>query len=157
MIHPGLTRGVACLAVVCGLIAGPTAGASGSEASIKRVIVSYGSRIDIAEGHVLAAVGVFKENKDRAPLDAAIAKSVAVLRGLRTKVGRQAAIAPNVKRAKTKIEGGLKDIIVAYGQLVVAYNELSSSQEAAEKEAAGALELTHKGHDELVAGLKLLR
>jgi N-acetylglutamate synthase/N-acetylornithine aminotransferase len=70
---------------------GSVASASASSASIKAAIESYGSKIDVAEGRVLTAVGEYKTTKNPSGVQSAIGESVAVLSALRSKVQHQAA------------------------------------------------------------------
>jgi hypothetical protein len=147
---------MACTAVLCGVLIGPVSSASASKASIKAAIVSYGSKIDVAEGGVLTAVGEYKETKDPAPIEAAITKSVAVIGALKAKVARQSAAAPRVKRAKSKIQAGLQAVIVGYDELSTAYGEIASQPEAASSEAAKADAVVKKGREQLSEGVRLL-
>lgn len=152
-------RLTACVAVLSGLLIGPVSSASASKASIKSAIVSYSSKIDVAEGGVLTAVGEYKaapDPKDPAGVEAAISKSVAVLGALKTKVARQSAAAPRVKRAKSKIQAGLQAVIVGYKELSVAYGEIASQPEAASSEATKADLVVKKGRKQLSEGVKLL-
>jgi hypothetical protein len=160
MTYRRLVRVAVCAATLCGAIVGPVAGASASVASIKAAIVSYNSKIDVAEGHVLTAVGEYKESKDPkdpAGVEAAIGNSVAVIGSLKAKVAHQSAATRRAKRAKAKILAGLQAIIVGYKELSSAYVETTTSPEAAMTEATKAAILAKKGRKELGEGVKLLR
>ena len=59
LTRAGAARAAVCMAVLGGALAGPVAGASASDASIKSVIKSYDSKILVAEGHVVTALGEY--------------------------------------------------------------------------------------------------
>ncbi len=152
-------RVMACVAMLCGALVGPVSSASASKASIKAAIVSYSSKIDVAEGGVLTAVGEYKaapDPKDPAGVEAAISKSVTVLGALKAKVAKQSAAAPRVKKAKRKIGAGLQAVIVGYDELSTAYGEIASQPEAASSEAAKAEVVVKQGRKQLTEGIKLL-
>jgi hypothetical protein len=159
MTYRAVARFVACTATLCFAIMGPVAAASASSKSIKAVIVSYSPKVDIAEGHVVTAVGEYEasaEPKSPAGVEAAIANSVAVLSALKAKVADQPARKPRVKKARTKIVKGLQAVIVGYGDLSVAYEQKATNQEAATVEANKADALAAEGRKELQSGVKLL-
>jgi hypothetical protein len=89
MTYRGLTRLAALKATLLGVALTPAANASASVASIKAVILSYGPRIHVAEGHVLTALGEYKESTGPAEVESAIGGSIAVLGSLKTKVAEQ--------------------------------------------------------------------
>ncbi|GEM_PF-1757898 len=159
MTHRRLACIAGCLVTLCGAIMGPVATASASSKSIKAVIVSYNPKIDIAEGHIVTAVGEYEASadpKDPAGVQAAISGSVAVLSSLKAKVAQQSAGAPRVKKAKTKVEKGLEGVIVGYRDLSTAYGEKATSQIAATIEANRAEVLVNEGRKKLLEGVKLL-
>lgn len=147
---------IAGLLLAIGVLAGPVAGASASDASIKAAFKKYNPKIDIAEGHVLAAVGTYETSHIAAPVETAISESVAVLAGLRADVARQSAGKPRVKKAKQLIVKGLSELISAYGKLKTAFAEKAAEPEAAKIEAAAAVVQTTAGRKQLLAGAKLL-
>jgi hypothetical protein len=153
----GGIRAVVAAAAVLGVLAGPVAGASASDASIKSVIKSYDSKILVAEGHVVSALGEYKTTGDPTKVDAAITKSVAVLRSLKTAIGTQSASSTKVKEGKIKVEKGLKGVIVAYLHLKTAFGEKSASPAAAKEQASKALKSLKEANSELKEGAKLLR
>jgi hypothetical protein len=152
----GAVRAAVCVAAL-GVLAGPVAGASASDASIKSVIKSYSSKILVAEGHVVTALGEYKQSGDPTKVDAAIAKSVAVLRSLKSAIGTQSASSTKVKEGKIKVEKGLKGLIVAYEHLKIAFGEKSASPTAAKEQASKALKSLKEASGELKEGSKLLR
>lgn len=159
MTFRAAARFAVCTATLCFVIIGPVATASASSKSIKAAIVSYSPKIDIAEGHVVTAVGEYEESadpKNPAGVEAAIANSVAVLSALKAKVADQPARKPRVKRGKTKVEKGLQAVIVGYRDLSIAYEERATNQEAANVEANKADVLVTKGRKELDEGVELL-
>jgi hypothetical protein len=159
MTYRTAARFAACTATLCGVIMAPVTAASASSESIKAAIVSYNAKIDIAEGHVVTAVGEFEQSqdpKDPAGVEAAIGGSVAVLGSLKAKVAHQSAHAPRAKRAKAKVEKGLQAVIVGYKDLSTAYAEKATNQEAATTEVNKAEVLVKKGRKELLEGVKLL-
>ena len=140
----------ACVAAV------PVSGASASKASIKTVLKSFSGKVDVAEGHVLTALGTYKSTHDPAPVDAAIGSSVKVLKELRSKIAAQSASKPPVKAAKTKLLKGIAAVIVAYEHLGTAYQEHGSSPPTAEAEAKLALSELKTGLKQLKEAAKLL-
>lgn len=152
-------RVIPCVAMLCGVLIGPTSVATANKASIRAAITSYSSKVDVAEGRVLTAVGEYKESKDPkdpAGVQAAIANSVAVITALKAKVALQSAVAPRVRKAKRKVESGLQAIIVGYKELSVAYGENATSPEAAAAEATKAEVAVKQGRKQLTEGVKLL-
>src|SRR5271157_2649215 len=86
MTRPTVLRLAGCAAVICSSMGWAASPAWASRASIRAAIVSYMPRVDVAEGHVLVALGEYKERHDPAPLEAAIADSVSVIGELRQAV-----------------------------------------------------------------------
>jgi hypothetical protein len=156
MTHRGLTRLAALTATLCGVTIAPATEASASVASIKAVIVSYGQRIDVAEGHVLTALGEYKESTGPAEVESAIGDSVAVLGSLKRKVAEQTVGTRRARKGKAKIESGLHAVIVAYEDLSEAYAERTSNRAAAVTEATNAEAQVKEGQKDLRAGVKLL-
>jgi hypothetical protein len=144
---------------LCCVAIGPVATSSASSKSIKTVIRSYNGKVEVAEGKVVTAAGSYEESsapKNPAPVEAAISESVTVLRSLKAKVALQSAHAARVKKAKAKIEKGIGEVIVGYGYLTAAFAEKATNAEAATTEAEKAAALAEEGHNNLVAGVKLL-
>ena len=156
MTYRGVVRWIAGAASLCGAIVGPVSAAGASSGSIKAAIVSYGPKIDVAEGHVLTAIGEYKESKNPTAVQAAISSSVGVLGSLKSDVAHQSARAPRVKKARAKVEGGLQAVIAGYQDLSTAYGEAAASPEAAGTEATNAVIAVKKGQTELREGVKLL-
>jgi hypothetical protein len=142
--------------VAAGALGGPVAGAAASAKSIKAVIKSYNSKIDVAEGHVLTALGTYETDHVAAPLETAITESVAVLNALRAKVAHQPAAKPKVRKARTLIVKGLGELIASYGNLKTAFSEKATEPEAAKVAATAALVEVAAGRKRLLAGVKLL-
>jgi hypothetical protein len=151
MNYRAMARAGACMATLGAVMLGPVSGASASSASIKAAFKSYSGKIDVAEGHVVTAIGEYKTSKNAVPVQTAISESITVLGGLKSKVAAQPAGKPKVKKAKRKIEAGLQAVIVSYGLLSTAIGEDASNPEAAKAEAA-----VKKGRVELLEGVKLL-
>jgi hypothetical protein len=150
-------RALACGAVLSAVLAGPIAGASASDASIKSVIKSYDSKILVAEGHVVSALGEYKKSGDPSGVTSAITASVGVLRSLKSAIAGQSASSPKVKQGKAKFEKGLQKIIVGYQHLKTAFGEKKASPQAAKQQAAIALSSLKRAKKELNEGAKLLR
>jgi hypothetical protein len=146
----------AVLLLSCSFCIGSASAAWGSESSIKAVILSYAGKIDIVEGRVVTAVGEFRETKNVAPLETAISGSVSVLRTLQAKLSRQGAHSTRVKKAKAKIVGGLRDLVVAYEELAAVYNEYLTNPTSARSTALSAQGLVVEGRNEVIQGIKLL-
>jgi hypothetical protein len=157
MNKPLFIRALVCASMLCGLAAAQAVPASASESSIKAAIRSYNSKLLEAEGHVVSALGEYKQSKQPAGVQSALQGSVTVISALRSKIAAQSAGRPRVKRAKLKIEKGLGAVIVAYRGLETAYGEKGASPEAAEAEAAKALVAVKRGRKELLEGVKLLK
>jgi hypothetical protein len=149
-------RAVACAAVLGGVLAGPIAGASASDASIKSVIKSYGSKILVAEGHVVSALGEYKKSGDPSGVTSAITASVGVLRSLKSAIAGQSASSPKVKQGKAKFEKGLQKIIAGYQHLKTAFGEKKASPQAAKQQATIALNSLKRAKKELNEGARLL-
>jgi hypothetical protein len=145
-----------CAAVVGGALAGPVAGASASDASIKAVIKSYNSKILVAEGHALTALGEYKSTGNPANVQSALTQSIDVLSSLKSKIAGQSASSSKVKEGKAKFEKGLAAVIVAYRRLKTAIGEKKSSPEAAKTEAKKAVSAVKVARKELLEGAKLL-
>jgi hypothetical protein len=144
-----------CLAV---LGAASYAGtASASDASIKAAIKTYAPRILVAEGHVLSAVGAYKTSGKPAGVESALTKAIEVFRSLKSKIAAQSAVAPNVKKGKSKLIKGLTAVIAAYQHLKTAFAIKAVNSAAAKKQAEKATEAVRKGRKELREGLLLLK
>lgn len=150
-------RRIVTLAIVCGAFVGPVAGASASDASIKAVIKSYNPKILVAEGHVVSAIGAYKQTGNPTSVQAALTKAVGVFQGLKTKIAAQSASQPRVKAGKAKLEKGLQSVIVAYKKLAKAFGEKHASPAMAKAEAKTALSEVKKGRAQLAEGVKLLQ
>jgi hypothetical protein len=150
------SRALALAALVCSVALIPVASASASGASIKSAIKSYNSKILVAEGHVVSALGEYKQTKNPAGVQAALSESITVISALKSKVAHQSAGRPRVKKAKLKIEKGLEAIIVSYQKLATAYGEKTANPEAAIAEGTKALAAVKVGRKELLEGVKLL-
>lgn len=151
-----VVRAVACTAILGGVLAGPVAGASASDASIKAVIKSYDSKILVSEGHVVTAIGNYKKSGSPSGVTTAIGKSIVVLRSLKSAIGAQSASSTKVKEGKVKFEKGLKGVIVAYEHLKTAFGEKQASPQAAKVQASKALKSLKQAKSELREGAKLL-
>jgi hypothetical protein len=151
-----VARLTAPIAVLLCVAMGPVADASASAKSIKSAIRSFSSKILVAEGHVLSAGGEYETSKDPTGVIEAISQSVSVLSALEVKVAHQPALAPRVKRARSKVVHGLHTVIVGYEQLSGAFGEKAMDPEAAKVAAAAAEVLATKGRNELKQGVKLL-
>jgi hypothetical protein len=147
---------IAGLLIASGALAGPVAGASASDASIKAAFKKYNPKVDIAEGRVLSAAGVYETDHVAAPVETAITESATVLAGLRADVARQSAGRPRVKKAKRLIVKGLGVLISAYGKLKLAYSEKATEPEAAKIEATASVAQVTAGRKQLLAGANLL-
>ncbi len=135
----------------------PVAGASASDASIKSLIKSYNSKLLVAEGHLVSAIGEYKTSRNPAPVITDLDHSISVLRSLKTKVSAQTAASTRVKRGKAKLVNGLQAVIVAYGHLKVAIGEKAGSPAAAKENAVKADAAVKRGRKDLDEGLLLLK
>jgi hypothetical protein len=147
---------VLCMAVLGALLVGPVSGASASDASIKAVIKSYTSKIDLAEGHLLSEIGRYAKSGNPTKVDAALGRSIEVFTSLKAKIAAQSASSGRVKRGKAKFEKGLGKIVTAYRRLKTAFGEKKSSPSAAKAEAKKALTAVKSGRRELREGARLL-
>jgi hypothetical protein len=151
-----MLRAVLLLAVSATVLVGPVSGASASKASIRAALKSYSGKVDEAEGGVLTALGAYKASKEPAPVEAALGKSVTVLKALKAKIATQSASGAKIKTAKTKLLKGLGAVTVAYEHLGTAFSEHGTDQSAAEAEAKAALLKVKAGQKELKEAAKLL-
>jgi hypothetical protein len=149
-------RLVLCAVMLGGVFAGSVTGASASDASIKAVIKSYNSKILVAEGHVVSAIGEFKDSGNPTKVQAALQKSITVLGALESKISAQSASSPKIKLGKAKFDKGLQSVVVAYRRLKAAFGEKKVSPQAAKAEAKKAVLAVAKGRKELREGAKLL-
>lgn len=133
------------------------AGALASKASILRAIVKASPKIAVVEGHVLSAEGEYSSTKEPAPVEAAIDKSVLVLRALEHKVAAQSAARPMVKRARSKIVRGLAAIVAGYGDLKSAFADKVTDPTTSKAEATTALSAVKTGKKQLESGVLLLK
>jgi hypothetical protein len=152
-----LARVFACLAVVGAILAVPVSGASASDASIKNLIKSYNSKLLVAEGHLISAIGEYKTNRNPAPVVSALDRSISVLRSLKTSIAGQTAASTRVKEGKAKLVKGLQSVIVAYGKLKIAIGEKAGSPTAAVENAKKADAAVKAGRKQLDEGLILLK
>jgi hypothetical protein len=159
MTHTRLARTVACTMALCGalMLIGPVAGASASDQSIKGLIKTYSSKILESEGRLISAIGVYKTNRNPAPVVTALDDSIDVLRSLKTKISNQTAVSTRVKEGKTKLIKGLQAVIIAYGHLKVAVGEKAGAPSAAKENAEKADLAVKRGRLQLAEGLKLLK
>ena len=156
MTNRAATRVSACIATLCCVFIGPVASASASSESIRAALVSYLGKIDTAESHVQTALNEYKVSNDPAGVQQALSGAIAVMNGMEFKVERQAAVAPRVKEAKTKVEKGLQKVIVGYEELAIAYGERAANPQAAVTTATRAVKLVKQGGAELREGVNLL-
>jgi hypothetical protein len=148
---------VVCAVLICSaLTAGFTASASASDASIKAVLKSFNSKILVAEGHVVSAIGEYKKTGNPTAVRGAIGKSIIVLDSLKNKVSVQSASSGRVKAGKAKLVKGLTSVVSAYKKLSIAFGEKKVSPAAAKAEAVKAVSAVKKGRTELREAVKLL-
>jgi hypothetical protein len=157
MSHMRPARVVACMAVVCGMLIVSVAGASASDASIKRAIKTYNPKILVAEGHLVTAIGEYKTSGNPAPVITDLDASIRVLHSLKTTIAAQAAVSNRVKEGKSKLLKGLHAVILAYDQLKVAFGEKAGSPTAAKENAAKAELAVKKGRKDLAEAVLLLK
>jgi hypothetical protein len=152
----GAGRIVLCGAVLAGMLVGPISGAAASDASIKAVIKSYNSKVLVAEGHLVTAIGEYKKSGDPTAVQAAFKQSIAVIGSLRSKIASQTASSKRVKLGQAKFDKGLESVIVAYKRLSKAIGEKKVSPAAAKAEAKKAVSAIKSARIELKEGAKLL-
>ncbi len=148
---------IACVAALGGVLGGPVGAASASDASIQAVMKSYESKILVAEGQVVTALGEYKMSGVPTGVEAAVVNSSETLRSLKAAIAAQPAVSARVKRGKAKVETGLGSVILGYRQLDVSFAERQSRPVHANAEAKKALRTVKKGSKELKEGAKLLR
>jgi hypothetical protein len=156
MRHPRTLRIAVCVAVLGAVLVAPVSGASASDASIKAVIKSYNSRILVAEGHVLTAIGRYKKSGNPTGVRSALATSIVLFGSLKSKIAAQSASSTRVRAGRAKFEKGLQKVILAYRRLRTAFGEKRARPGAAKAEARKALRAVKAGHEEIVEGVKLL-
>jgi hypothetical protein len=147
----------AAMVILLGALAGQVAGASASKASIKAAVKSYDSRILVAEGHLVSAIGEYKASKNPAAVESALTSSIEVFQSLRKKISHQSAVRPKVKAGKAKLIKGLATVAVAYERLKTAYADRQTSPAAAQAAVESSLVAVKAGRRELSEGIKLLR
>ena len=147
----------ACLAAVCGApVAGPVASASASDAGIKRAIKTYAPRITIAEGHLLSALGTYRETGDPAPVQTALTETEHAIESLRAHIIAQRARSPRVRSGKSKLVKGLQAIDSSYKHLGTAVGAQKVDPAAAKRQSEAALAAVHRGRKLIREGLRLL-
>jgi hypothetical protein len=156
MTRTGSLLALVALAACAAVLAGPASGASASKASIRATLKSFTARVDVAEGEVLTALGKYKTTHEAAPVDAALGKSITVIKQLKTKLAAQSAPSPKVKLAKAKLIKGLSAVIAAYERLGTAFQDHGTNPSAAEAEAKAALVKVKTGQKQLKEAAKLL-
>jgi hypothetical protein len=152
-----MARMAACLMTLGCVMFGLVAGASASDAGIKSLIKKYDSRLIVAEGHLVTAIGEYKTSRNPEGVVNALDDATAVLRSLKTKIEAQPAAAARVKLGKADLVKGLRAVIVAYGHLKVAFGEKAGSPSAADENAQKAVLAVKRGRLDLAEGLKLLK
>jgi hypothetical protein len=151
-----MLRAVLLLAVSAAALAVPVSGASASKASIKAVLKSSSPQVAQAEKGVVGALGAYKTSPNPAPVESAIAKSIFVLKSLRTKVASQSAGPAAVKLAKSKLVKGISTVVAAYVRLNSAFAQHGTDPSAAKGEAEAALKKVATGRKQLKEAVKLL-
>jgi len=157
MTRPNLVCIAAGAALLCSALVIPVTAASASAGSIKAAIKSETPTILVDEGHLLTALGEYKTSGNPSAVQAALAVTITSVHSLESKIAAQPAVKPRVKKAKAKLEKGLKIIVVAYERLSTAFGERTVSPEAAKAETTKALIAVKRGGKELTEGTKLLR
>jgi hypothetical protein len=152
----GAGRVALCAVVLAGVLAGPVSGAAASDASIKAVIKSYNSKVLVAEGHLVTAIGEYKSSGNPSGVQAAFKQSIVVLGALKSKIASQTASSKRVKLGQAKFDKGLQSVIVAYQRLSKAIGEKKVSPTAAKAEAKKAVIAIKSARVELEEGAKLL-
>ncbi|HXP38117.1 MAG TPA: hypothetical protein VN817_10165 [Solirubrobacteraceae bacterium] len=156
MTRTKMLRAVALLAVSVVVLAGPVGAASASKASIKAVLKSSTPQVALAEHGVVSAITAYKTSHEPAPVESAIAKSIFVLKGLRTKIASQSAGPAAVKLAKSKLVKGVSAVVAAYVRLNSAFVQHGTDPSAAKSEAEAALKKVAAGRKQLSEAVKLL-
>jgi hypothetical protein len=151
-----MLRAVLPLAVSAAVLSGPVSGASASKASIKAVLTSSNAQVAQAEKGVVSALGTYKTSPNPAPVESAIAKSIFVLKRLRTNIASQPAGPAAVKLAKSKLVKGISAVVSAYVRLNSAFAQHGTDPSAAKGEAEAALKKVASGRKQLKEAVKLL-
>jgi hypothetical protein len=151
-----MLRAVLLLAVSAVVLVAPVSGASASKTSIEAALKSSNPQVLLAEQGVASAITAYKTSHEPAPVESAIAKSIFVLKGLRTKIASQPAGPAAVKLAKSKLVKGVSAVIAAYVRLNSAFAQHGTDPSAAKTEAEAALKKVASGRKQLKEAVKLL-
>jgi hypothetical protein len=148
--------GIAVGLLSCAMfLAGPVAGASANKNGIVAAIESYNSKILTDEGHIETALGAYEQSKNPGGLLASIKAEVSDLNSLHAAIKAQNASTPKIRRAKGKINKGIRLIATADENFAKAV-ESSSNPAEARTDAEKTINEVKRGHQDLVSGLKLL-
>jgi hypothetical protein len=146
------------VAVVAGFaLAGPTIATSSASDNSIIGVVNHWSPIVKHDNDALAAnQTAYKKNRRAGPVVAAYQHAIVDLRSFAARLGRQSASSGTAARGRDDITAGLVKIAQAYGSFAAELKQ-AGSRGLSPKQINTNLKIQLAGHDQIVAGLKLLQ
>ncbi len=149
-------RGLRAVVAAGAALAGPVAVAQASDAAIRATIGAYNSRVANDEARIVSAANAYDRNHRPAPLVGALTHEVGDLRALRAKLGRESGSTARGRRGKDDVVRGLGLIASGYSALAGDVRAASAQRPVTATEVNAARAADRRGHNLVVAGLKLL-
>jgi len=156
-MHRFVRRGPLLSAIATGaILAGPVAGAQASDSTIRSTIDAYNARIAKDEARILKAAATYDKTRQSTPLITALDHEVGDLRALKSRLARESGSSARGRKGKQDVVRGLGLIATGYSALAKDVHAASASKPITNGELNAARSADRKGHDLVVAGLKLL-
>lgn len=140
----------------CGVLAGPVSAALASDSTIRATIDADNARIGGDEAGIVRAASAYDRNHRSAPLIAALNREVRDLRALQARLARQSGSTARGRRGKQDVVTGLGLIAAGYAGLARDVRAASAHMPVTAGEVRAARAADRRGHNRVVAGLKLL-
>jgi hypothetical protein len=150
-------RGPLLSAIAAGaVLAGPVAGAQASDSSIRSTIDAYNARIARDEARIVSTANTYDHTRQPAPLVNALNHEVSDLHALRAKLARDSGSTPRGRRGRADVVKGLGFIAAGYTALARDVKAAGANKPVPSSQVNAARAADRRGHNLVVAGLKLL-
>ena len=140
----------------CAVLAGPVAGAQASDSTIRATIDAYNARIAKDEARIEKAAAGYDRTRHATPLVNALNHEVGDLHALRTKLARDSGSTAHGRRGTADVVKGLGLIATGYTALARDVKAAGANKSVPTSQVNAARAADRKGHNLVVAGLKLL-
>jgi hypothetical protein len=141
---------------VCAILAGPVAAVQASDSSVRATIDAYNGRIAKDEARIVTTAAIYNKTHRPMPLVTALNHEVGDLRALQGKLAHESATTTRGRNGKNDVVKGLGLIATGYTALAKDVRAAGAQRPVSAAQVSAARSADRKGHNLVVAGLKLL-